>query len=110
MKDAYSFDRTQQDAFKTYDVMVQAYKNIFDRLKVRYVVVEADTGNIGGSKSHELQVLSDVGEDSIIHCSCSARYAANVEKAVGSVHSNGTLPEGRVPSAVSAKLLRNVLA
>lgn len=82
MKDAYTFDRTQEDAFSTYDDMVRAYRNIFDRMGLRHVVVEADSGNIGGSRSHEFQVPNAVGEDTVIHCPC-GHYAANVEKAAG---------------------------
>ena len=80
MKDAYSFDLDAEGALKSYDIMFEAYGKICDRLGFEYRAVEADTGNIGGSRSHEFQVLADTGEDEIASCpSCS--YAANVEKA-----------------------------
>ncbi|KTC65637.1 prolyl-tRNA synthase (plasmid) [Legionella adelaidensis] len=81
MKDAYSFHLTQESLQKTYDEMYQAYCRIFDRLGLKYRAVEADTGAIGGSASHEFQVLADSGED-IIFYSDSSNYAANVEQAI----------------------------
>ncbi len=80
MKDAYSFDVDEQSALKSYDVMFDAYHRIFKRLGFDYRAVEADTGNIGGSRSHEFQVLAETGEDEIVSCS-GCGYAANVEKA-----------------------------
>lgn len=80
MKDAYSFHLTQESLQQTYDKMYQAYSRIFDRLGLRYRAVEADTGAIGGSASHEFQVLADSGEDLIFY-STGSNYAANIEKA-----------------------------
>ncbi len=80
MKDGYSFDRTEEDAHRTYDVMYDAYKRIFTRCGLKYRPVEATTGTIGGSRSHEFQVLAESGEDEIVSCD-SCEYAANVEKA-----------------------------
>ncbi|MGM0558941.1 MAG: proline--tRNA ligase [Myxococcota bacterium] len=80
MKDAYSFDIDEEGARKSYDVMFEAYQHICDRLGFDYVAVEADTGNIGGSLSHEFQVLAETGEDEVVSCS-ECGYAANVEKA-----------------------------
>jgi prolyl-tRNA synthetase len=80
MKDAYSFDIDEEGAKKSYDVMFEAYQNICDRLGFDYVAVEADTGNIGGSLSHEFQVLAETGEDEVVSCQ-ECGYAANVEKA-----------------------------
>lgn len=80
MKDAYSFHLTQECLQTTYDNMYQAYCRIFDRLGLRYRPVEADTGAIGGSASHEFQVLADSGEDLIFY-SNSSDYAANIEQA-----------------------------
>ncbi|HQH81286.1 MAG TPA: proline--tRNA ligase, partial [bacterium] len=80
MKDGYSFDRTEEEAHRTYDVMYDAYKRIFTRCGLRYRPVEATTGTIGGSRSHEFQVLAESGEDEIVSCD-SCEYAANVEKA-----------------------------
>lgn len=80
MKDAYSFHINQQSLQDTYDKMYQAYCRIFDRLGLRYRAVEADTGAIGGSASHEFQVLADAGEDLIFY-SDESNYAANIEQA-----------------------------
>ncbi|HQC50972.1 MAG TPA: YbaK/EbsC family protein, partial [bacterium] len=80
MKDGYSFDRTEEEAHRTYDVMYDAYKRIFTRCGLGYRPVEATTGTIGGSRSHEFQVLAESGEDEIVSCD-SCEYAANVEKA-----------------------------
>ena len=63
MKDAYSFDRDTQGAQKSYDTMYQAYEKIFTRLGLTFRAVRADTGAIGGSRSHEFQVIAEVGED-----------------------------------------------
>ena len=80
MKDAYSFDVDEQAADLSYDKMYQAYRRIFSRCGLNYRAVEADTGSIGGSYSHEFMVLADSGEDAIVSCSA-CEYAANVEKA-----------------------------
>jgi len=80
MKDAYSFDVNSEAADTSYDKMYQAYRRIFQRCGLRFRAVEADTGSIGGSSSHEFMVLADSGEDAIVSCSA-CEYAANVEKA-----------------------------
>ncbi len=80
MKDAYSFHSTQESLQETYDVMYQAYCNIFDRLGLNYRPVLADNGSIGGSGSHEFHVLADSGEDDIVF-NTEGTYAANIEKA-----------------------------
>jgi prolyl-tRNA synthetase len=80
MKDAYSFDRDQESALKTYDVMYDAYRRIFTRLGLNFRAVNADTGSIGGNRSHEFHVIADTGEDAIAYCPDS-EYAANVELA-----------------------------
>lgn len=80
MKDAYSFDAEEEGAEKSYKIMYDTYSNIFRRCGLRFRAVEADTGSIGGSFSHEFMVLADTGEDQIVSCSqCS--YAANLAKA-----------------------------
>jgi len=68
MKDAYSFHMTQDSLQETYDVMFDTYNNIFTRLGLGFAPVEADTGSIGGSSSHEFHVLADSGEDAIAVC------------------------------------------
>lgn len=80
MKDGYSFDRDVAGAERSYDIMFDCYQRIFDRLGLRYRAVAADTGAIGGSRSHEFQVIADTGEDAIAYCPQSD-YAANVELA-----------------------------
>lgn len=80
MKDAYSFDIDEPGAKRSYQQMFEAYQRIFERLGFEYAAVEADSGNIGGSLSHEFQVLAETGEDEIVRCS-GCEYAANVEKA-----------------------------
>ena len=82
MKDAYSFDVDSAAADLSYDKMYQAYNRIFERCGLNFRAVEADTGSIGGSASHEFMVLASSGEDAIVSCSA-CRYAANVEKAEG---------------------------
>ncbi|MCX7114565.1 MAG: proline--tRNA ligase [Gammaproteobacteria bacterium] len=80
MKDAYSFHLDSASLQTTYDAMYQAYSNIFQRLGLTFRAVEADTGAIGGSYSHEFQVMAQAGEDLIFY-STESQYAANVEKA-----------------------------
>ncbi|HWP48270.1 MAG TPA: proline--tRNA ligase [Candidatus Limnocylindrales bacterium] len=80
MKDAYSFDKDEEGANKSYQDMYDAYCRIFERCDLNFRAVEADTGPIGGSYSHEFMVLADTGEDIVVGCdTCS--YAANMEKA-----------------------------
>ena len=80
MKDAYSFDRDQAGAEKSYQAMYAAYVKIFERLGLKFRAVRADTGAIGGSRSHEFQVIADTGEDLLVYCPDSD-YAANIERA-----------------------------
>ncbi|TMH62023.1 MAG: proline--tRNA ligase [Betaproteobacteria bacterium] len=80
MKDAYSFDADKAGMLKSYQAMYDAYVRIFTRLGLKFRPVAADTGQIGGSASHEFQVLADSGEDAIAWCPTSD-YAANVELA-----------------------------
>ncbi len=79
MKDAYSFDRTEEDFLKTYDKFKQAYLDTAKRLGLDIVVVESDCGELGGDYAHEFMVPSEVGSDTILTCKCG--YAANVEAA-----------------------------
>ena len=80
MKDAYSFDINEESALQSYEAMYEAYKRIFNRCGLDFRPVEADTGSIGGSRSHEFQVLASSGEDAIVSCD-SCAFAANVEQA-----------------------------
>ena len=97
MKDAYSFHTSPESLDETYRAMAAAYRRIFDRCKLQYTAVEADTGNIGGSESHEFMVLADTGEDAVSSCACG--YGANAEKAT-----TGTIPVAPSwPGAAPAK-------
>lgn len=80
MKDAYSFDFDEAGLNKSYEAMYEAYKRIFARCGLRISIVEADTGLMGGSGSHEFMVPSEAGEDSLVICN-KCGYAANAEKA-----------------------------
>jgi prolyl-tRNA synthetase len=80
MKDAYSFDRDQEAAKGSYQIMAKAYRKIFDRFGLVYRAVAADSGAIGGDLSEEFQVIAATGEDAIVYCPQS-EYAANMEKA-----------------------------
>lgn len=80
MKDAYSFHTSVESLENTYQIMYQAYSNIFTRLGLKFRAVKADTGAIGGDGSHEFHVLADSGEDGLAYCEQSD-YAANVELA-----------------------------
>lgn len=81
MKDAYTFDRDPEGMKKSYFEMWEAYEKIFDRLKVKYKVVEGDSGAMGGSDSHEFTAMAESGESNIIYCD-HCEYAATDEKAV----------------------------
>jgi len=80
MKDAYSFDIDEEGANLSYEKMYNAYELIFKRCGLQFRAVEADTGSIGGSFSHEFMVISSSGEDDIVSCQ-SCQYASNLEKA-----------------------------
>jgi len=92
MKDAYSFHSDQASLQETYNVMFETYSNIFKRLGLKFRAVLADTGNIGGSHSHEFHVLAASGEDAIAY-STTGDYAANVEMVPTQA------PEGERPEA-----------
>ncbi len=98
MKDAYSFDVDDAGADASYEKMYKAYRRIFKRCGLDFRAVEADSGAIGGSFSHEFMVLAETGEDAIVSCD-SCEYAANVEKA------ELRAPEGE-PSAPTLPLER----
>ena len=99
MKDAYSFHTSFESLEQTYQVMYQAYSNVFDRLGLKFRAVKADTGAIGGDGSHEFHVLADSGEDALAYCEQSD-YAANVELAEA-------LPPTQ-PRATAAEAMREV--
>ena len=80
MKDAYSFDTNPENMVKSYDIMWDAYDRIFTRLRLKYKVVQGDTGAMGGKVSHEFMAMSDAGEGLIAYCD-HCDYAATDEKA-----------------------------
>ena len=80
MKDAYSFDLDEDASAESYRKMYEAYNRIFERCGLEFVAVEADSGAIGGSFSHEFMVLADSGEDAVAACPACG-YGANTEKA-----------------------------
>ncbi len=84
MKDAYSFDADEEGLDRSYSAMSVAYHRLFARMGLETLVVEADSGDIGGTGSQEFMVAADVGEDSVIFCA-KCGYSANVEKAVSRV-------------------------
>jgi prolyl-tRNA synthetase len=102
MKDAYSFHVDEADANREYKKMYDTYQRIFTRCGLAFRAVEADTGNIGGSLSHEFQVLTDTGEDALVACD-SCDYAANVEQAAArpAAAPAGGVKGTQVPTKVS---------
>ncbi len=92
MKDAYSFHANEASLDETYQAMFQAYTAIFTRCGLQFRAVEADSGNIGGSVTHEFHVLADSGEDTIAFCD-SCDYAANIEKAATRPGQRAGVPE-----------------
>ena len=95
MKDAYSFDRDEAGAKRSYQVMAKAYRAIFDRFGLSYRAVAADSGAIGGDLSEEFQVIAATGEDAIVYATGSD-YAANMEKA------EAAAPQGPRPAPAQA--------
>ena len=91
MKDAYSFDKDDAGADISYKAMYDAYNRVFSRLALQYRPVEADSGSIGGSFSHEFMVLAQTGEDTVVACSACS-YAANLERASSAVAKPATAP------------------
>ncbi len=109
MKDGYSFHVNEADAEACYQTMYAAYNRVFQRCGLRFKVVEADTGPIGGSFSHEFMVLADTGEDLLASC-LTCDYAANLEKAevVLAAANPGALPAAAAPETVATPGVRTV--
>ena len=97
MKDAYSFDATDELSQESYRKMYDAYARIFQRCGLRTIAVEADTGVMGGKFSHEFMVPAETGENEVVFCDACG-YAANVEKATSRVapSRNGVASDGQV--------------
>ena len=113
MKDAYSFHADEACLAREYQHMFDTYSRVFFRLGLKFRAVEADTGSIGGSDSHEFHVLADSGEDLIAHCS-GCDYAANVEKAVSKcqtpIGEAVDLAQVETPNATSAEDVADFLS
>jgi prolyl-tRNA synthetase len=114
MKDAYSFHTDETDINRYYQEVVEAYKRIFTRCGLRFRPVEAESGAIGGSFSHEFMVLAESGEEGIVSCACG--YAANVERAelppVTAAHSPAVSEapqEVSTPGAVSVEAVAKIV-
>jgi len=107
MKDAYSFHLTQESLKETYATMYEAYCRIFDRMGLKYRAVEADNGAIGGSGSHEFQVLADSGEDLIFY-SDGSDYAANVEQATSFRPEKSTPPSTATLSLIDTPAQKTI--
>lgn len=108
MKDLYSFDQDHAGLDISYQKMYAAYRAIYERMKLNYRVVEADSGAIGGSESHEFMVLADSGEGTILYCE-SCDYAANVEKAECSVPDESSSPtKKKTVTKISTPGLRTI--
>jgi prolyl-tRNA synthetase len=101
MKDAYSFHVDDQDAAREYRNMYDTYARIFARCGLAFRAVEADTGAIGGSMSHEFQVLAETGEDALVACD-HCDYAANVEQAESRSGDGTGLAAGQASSGKEA--------
>jgi prolyl-tRNA synthetase len=96
MKDAYSFDASDDAAMASYKKMYDAYKRIFDRCGLQNFPVEADTGVIGGNYSHEYMVPAETGENDVVFCEACG-YAANIEKAASGIPKTAAREIGVAP-------------
>jgi prolyl-tRNA synthetase len=96
MKDAYSFDATDEGAMASYKKMYDAYSRIFARCGLRAFAVEADTGVIGGNHSHEFMIPAETGENDVVYCEA-CNYAANIEKAVSGLPKTAPRELGAAP-------------
>jgi len=113
MKDLYSFDVDEAGLDVSYQKMLVAYKRIYDRCGLPTLLVEADSGAIGGKDSHEFMLVAETGEDEIVYCD-SCKYAANVEKATSVKEAVGggaplSLEEVYTPGATTIKTLVDFL-
>jgi len=96
MKDAYSFDPTDEGAMASYKKMFDAYTRIFARCGLKAFPVEADTGVIGGNYSHEFMVPAETGENEVAYCEA-CNYAANIEKATSGIPATAAREAGAAP-------------
>ncbi|RDW71950.1 hypothetical protein BP5796_07984 [Coleophoma crateriformis] len=106
MKDLYTFDYSEEQALATYHEVRQVYARLFDELKIPYLIAEADSGDMGGSLSHEFHFPTSVGEDHIISC-MSCNYIANEEMAE-SLGCKDILPTDSDPGYGQVKVWRGI--
>src|SRR5947209_15428788 len=107
MKDAYSFDIDEAGLDASYKKHYDVYCRIFDRAGLKYVVVEANSGAMGGSQSHEFMVMADAGEDMVASCG-KCGYAANLEKATSRLGPEEDLPGEGAPELVHTPGLKTI--
>ncbi|MFC1906383.1 proline--tRNA ligase [Chloroflexota bacterium] len=113
MKDLYSFDADEEGLDQSYNKMLRAYQNIYARCELPALLVEADSGAIGGKDSHEFTVITKSGDDEIIYCP-DCKYTANIDKAQsikGKIENGGLLPieEVETPGMTTIKQVANFL-
>jgi prolyl-tRNA synthetase len=107
MKDSYSFDIDAAGLDVSYQKHYETYRRIFDRCGLKYAVVEAHSGAMGGSQSHEFMVMSEAGEDMVASCS-KCGYAANLEKATSKLPAAEDLPGGGKPEEVHTPGMKTI--
>jgi prolyl-tRNA synthetase len=107
MKDSYSFDIDQAGLDLSYQKHYEAYRRIFDRCGLQYAVVEADSGSMGGSMSHEFMSMTDAGEDMVASC-VKCGYAANLEKASSKLGAVEDLPGDAAPELVHTPGMKTI--
>src|SRR5205809_621549 len=107
MKDSYSFDIDAAGLDVSYQKHYDVYRRIFDRCGLKYAVVEAHSGAMGGSQSHEFMVMADAGEDMVVSCS-KCGYAANLEKASSKLDPVEDLPGEGMPEEVHTPGMRTI--
>jgi prolyl-tRNA synthetase len=107
MKDSYSFDIDAAGLDVSYHKHYETYRRIFDRCGLKYAVVEAHSGSMGGSQSHEFMVMSDAGEDMVASCQ-KCGYAANLEKATSKLTPAQDLPGDGAPELVHTPGLKTI--
>ncbi len=107
MKDGYSFHIDQESLDETYNAMADAYSRIFTRLGLRFRPVQADSGDIGGSRSHEFQVLADSGEDAIAYCD-GDDFASNIELAAALPPGGSRPAPGKAMETIATPGIRTI--
>src|SRR5258708_13419770 len=107
MKDSYSFDSDADGLDTSYQKHYDAYRRIFDRCGLKYAVVEAHSGSMGGSQSHEFMVMTDAGEDMVASCAACG-YAANLEKASSKLPAAQELPGAHKPEEIATPGMKTI--